>query len=408
MSSYRILILATRHAIPPDSGYATDVHGAIGQLVKQGAEVRVLLVDDGKAHPTDYPAGLLAGVVKLPRWRRVTALAQALLTGRSYVACKWSIPEVVRRACALHAEWPFELVQACGLFHTENAMAIRRRCGAKVVVRSQNVESAICQRMAEALPPGVRQRIWSRESSLLRRQEAAWCQDADLVFPISDEDAKVLKAFAPRTPMVTVQTGAVVPEILPERCEPVSPPCFLHMGSLDWPPRLEGFLWFLNDVWPLVRERMPGARLVVAGTIPDSVRAQLHAWRERGVEVHGFVDDLAGLARTCAAVVVPMRCGGGIKIRVLTAWAQGWPVVGTTGMGQGLPARDGVNCLMADEPSALAHALQRVVSLDVRGGLIQAGREVIREQYSWDAIGRVMEVAHRQLIERGQGDNRCD
>ena len=405
MSSYRILILATRHAIPPDSGYATDVHGAVAQLVKQGAEVRVLLVDDGKAHPTDYPAGLLAGVVRLPRWRRVTALVQALVTGRAYVACKWAIPKVVRRACALHAEWPFDLVQGCGLFHAENALAIRRRCGAKVVVRSQNVESAICQRMAEALPPGMRQRIWKRESILLRRQEAAWCQDADLVFPISDEDGTVLKAFAPRTPMVTVQTGAVVPEVFPEPCEPASPPCFLHVGSLDWPPRLEGFLWFLQDVWPLVRDRMPGARLVVAGSIPDSVRAQLLLWRERGVEARGFVDDLAGLARTCAAVVVPMRCGGGIKIRVLTAWAQGWPVVGTTGMGQGLPARDGVNCLMADEPAALAHALQRVVRLDVRGGLIQAGREVIRTNYSWDAIGRVMQEAHRRLLEQPRGES---
>ncbi len=83
-------------------------------------------------------------------------------------------------------------------------------------------------------------------------------------------------------------------------------------------------------------------------------------------------------------------------------------MVGTTGMGQGLPARDGINCLMADEASALADALQRVVRLDVRGGLIQAGREVIRTNYSWDAIGRVMQEAHRQLVERGQGDNRCD
>ena len=408
MKSYRILMLATRHAIPPDSGYATDVHGAVEQLVRQGVEVRVLLVDDGKAHPTGYPESLRVGVVRLSRWRSIVALARALLSGQAYVACKWAIPDVVDCACRLHEQWPFDLVQAYGLFHVENALAIRQRCGAKVVLRSQNVESAICQRMADALPPGVRQRIWKREATLLRKQEAAWCQDADLVFPISDEDGTVLNAFAPRTPMVTVQTGAVVPEVLPEPCDPVSPPCFLHVGSLDWPPRLEGFLWFLNDVWPLVRDRMPGARLVVAGSLPESVRAQLLPWRERGVEVHGFVDDLAGLARTCAAVVVPMRCGGGIKIRVLTAWAQGWPVVGTTGMGQGLPARDGINCLMVDEPSALADALQRVVRIDVREGLVRAGREVIRENYSWDAIGRIMQAAHLRLVERGQGDNRCD
>ena len=395
MSPYRILMLATRHAIPPDSGYATDVHGAVEQLVRQGVEVRVLLVDDGKAHPTGYPESLLAGVVRLSRWRRVVALARALLSGRAYVACKWAIPEVVRRACRLHEKWPFDLVQACGLFHVGNALAIRQRCGAKVVLRSQNVESAICRRMADAMPKGFRRNLWAREADLLRRQEATWGQEADLCLPISESDGVVLKAFAPRTPTVVVQTGVTVPADDPPSCVPEEPACFLHVGSLEWLPRREGFLWFLKEVWPLARALIPQARLVVAGSVPESLRGALAAWTNQGVEVRGYVDDLAALARTCAAVVVPMRCGGGIKIRVITAWANGWPVVGTTGMGEGLPAQDGINCLMADEPAALAAALQRVaVAPGLRDTLVRAGRELCRQQFSWESIGRVLQSAH--------------
>lgn len=400
MYRYRLLILATRHAIPPDSGYATDVHGAVEQLVRQGVEVRVLLVDDGKAHPTDYPATLLAGVVPMSRWRRATAMTKALLTGQAYVACKWAIPEVVNRACRLHAEWPFDLVQACGLFHMGNALAIRRRCGVKVVLRSQNVESAICQRMAVATPPGFRRSIWKREAALLRKQEATWCQKADLCLPISETDGVVLRAFAPRTPMVVVQTGVTLPEANPILCAPATPACFLHVGSLEWLPRREGFMWFLKEVWPLVRALVPEARLVVAGSVSDSLRDQLSAWRNQGVDVRGFLDDLAGFACSCAAMVVPMRCGGGIKIRVITAWANGWPVVGTTGMGEGLPVRDGVNCLMADEPAALASALQRVTSdQNLRDTLIRAGREASRVHFSWDAIGRILQSAHESCLE---------
>jgi len=145
---------------------------------------------------------------------------------------------------------------------------------------------------------------------------------------------------------------------------------------------------------------MPGARLVVAGLLPDSVRTQLQSWAERGVEARGFVEDLDRLACTCAAVVVPIRCGGGIKIRVLTAWSRGWPVVGTNGMGEGLAARDGVNCLMADQPMALAEAMHRVLDANLRKQLIDAGREVIRTRYAWSAIGRVMQEAHQTCLER--------
>jgi len=401
MTRYRLLILATRYAIPPDSGYATDVHGAVEQLVKQGVEVRVLLVDDGKAQTTCYPTSLLAGVVPLSRLRRATAMVQALLTRRAYVACKWAIPEVVERACLLHADWPFDLVQSCGVFHMENALEIRRRCGVKVVLRSANVESAICQRMADVTPLGFRRTIWKREAALLQTQEATWCQNADLCLPISEADSAVLKTFAPQTPMVLVQTGVAMPEVDPIPCAPATPACFLHLGSLEWPPRREGFMWFLNEVWPLVRALIPDARLVVAGSVSDSLRDRLSAWQNQGVDVRGYVDDLARLARSCAAVVVPMRCGGGIKIRVITAWANGWPVVGTMGMVEGLPARDGVNCLIADEPTALASALQRVtLDQDLRNTLIRAGRETSRVHFSWEAIGRNLQSAYAACLEQ--------
>jgi glycosyltransferase involved in cell wall biosynthesis len=402
MSRYRLLMLATRHAIPPDSGYATDVHGAVEQLVRQEVDVRVLLVDDGKAQPTDYPAALRAGSVKLSRARSVIALARALATGQPYVACKWAMPEVVEQACRLHRQWPFQLVQAGGTFHAANALAIGRRCGVKVVLRAQNVEHSICQRMADALPNGWRRAIWTREARLLRAAESAWCRAADLCLAISDEDRAALQALAPDTPMVTVQSGANMQAAAnPPPGPGAIPPDFFHVGSLEWAPRREGLLWFLRDVWPLVRAGQPGARLLVAGTVSESRRSELQAWRDQGVEVLGFVPDLGALAASCAGMVVPMRCGGGIKIRVITAWASGWPVVGTTRLGEGLPARAEENCLMADEPAALAGALRRLVAApDLRRRLIDAGLETSREHFSWEAVGHALRRAHLTCLEK--------
>jgi glycosyltransferase involved in cell wall biosynthesis len=401
MALYRLLMLATRYAIPPDSGYATDVHGAVEQLVRDGVDVRVLLVDDGKAQRSAYPEALHTGTVSLTPLRSSAALLRAFATGRPFVACKWNLPEVVDRACRLHASWPFELVQAGGTFHAANAIEIGRRCGAKVVIRSQNVEHAICQRMADALPAGWRRAIWTREARLLREAEAAWCRAADLCLAISDEDRADLQALAPATPMVTVQSGAnsQVASVRPD-ARAVVPPDFFHVGSLEWAPRREGLLWLLREVWPLVRARLPAARLLVAGTLSEARRGELASWGDAGVEVLGFVPDLAALAEGCAGMVVPMRCGGGIKIRVITAWTAGWPVVGTTGLGEGLPARTEGNCLMADEPEALADAMRRLaLDANLRGRLIEAGMVTSREHFSWDAVGRALRQAHLACLE---------
>jgi len=402
MSLYRLLVLATRYAIPPDSGYATDVHGAVVQLARDGVDVRVILVDDGKSQRTDYPDHLKAGTVKLSRTRNITALVRAFATGQPYVACKWSLLEVVEKACELHVNWPFDLVQTGGIFHAVNALEIGRRCGAKVILRAQNVEHVICQRMANSLPRGWRRAIWTREARLLREAEAAWCQAADLCMAISDEDRAVLQTLAPATPMATVQSGAnLLAEGKPAAGHSVIPPNFFHVGSLEWPPRWEGLFWFLQEVWPLVRERLPSARLLIAGSISDARRAELEGLRGQGVETMGYVHDLNELAASCAGMIVPMRCGGGIKIRVITAWAAGWPVVGTTRLGEGLPACTEVNCLMADEPVALADAVRRLaVDSNLRRRLIDEGLATNLKHFSWEAVGRVLRQAHLQCLEK--------
>lgn len=395
MSRYRLLVLATRHAVPPDSGYATDVFCSIQQLQIHGVDVRVILLNDGKAHTTSYPASLVAGTARLPACKPYVALGKALITGQPFVACKWSAPEVVSMARALYEDWPFDLIQAAGSFHMVNALAIKRCCGAKVVMRAQNVEHSICERMAKVMEFGPRRAIWRREGARLRAAEGAWCRAADMCLPISENDRALLQSLAPRTPMFTIQAGAGLHVEKDADIAPSQPPCFLHVGSLEWTPRMEGLLWFLKEVWPLARSHIPGVRLAVAGSVSAANRARLNRWEAQGVEVRGFVEDLGALANRCAAVVVPMRCGGGIKIRVITAWANGWPVIGTRLMGEGLPVEHEINCLMADEPADLAkHMCRLCADPGLRRRLIEGGWDVHRRQFSWDAVGRSMLAAH--------------
>ena len=280
-----------------------------------------------------------------------------------------------------------------------NALAIGCRCGVPVVMRAENVEHLIFSRLASASAPSLRSWVWRREAASLRQTEAEWCRASDLCLAISDEDREVLQSLAPTNRVVTVPAGSAISTEIPPVPRAVCEPHFLHLGNLDWPPRMEGLLWFLREVWPLARATIPDVRLSIAGKLSRAARKCIARLNPENVAILGYVPEVDPLAQNCAGLVVPMRSGGGIKIRVLTAWAKGWPVVGTRLMTEGLPALDGVNCLAADEPDALAERMRRLCCEPrLRAALVRAGYEVCNAQFSWSAIARRVIQEHQHCL----------
>jgi glycosyltransferase involved in cell wall biosynthesis len=165
------------------------------------------------------------------------------------------------------------------------------------------------------------------------------------------------------------------------------------MGSMHYPPNADGIRWFACEVFPLVQSVLPAATLIIAGKNPPKDLVQLGSDERRRIRVLGYVPDLLPFLARAAAVVVPVRAGGGMRVRILEAFSRGVPVITTTVGLEGIEAVPGQDVLVADEPARFADMLLRLMqdeSLQAR--LAAGGRRLAEERYDW-------RVALRELDE---------
>jgi glycosyltransferase involved in cell wall biosynthesis len=170
------------------------------------------------------------------------------------------------------------------------------------------------------------------------------------------------------------------------------------VGGLHWVPNLDALEWFAHEILPPLRAAHRGLPVTWIGSATTD--QQRHYRDQFGIEVTGYVDDVRPLMRAAACHIVPLRAGGGTRLKILNSWAMGKPVV-TTAVGcEGLEAIDGENVLIRDDSTRFAAAIVDVLkdsALARRVG--RQARETVERHYSWDLIGRdvidlYQEIAH--------------
>jgi glycosyltransferase involved in cell wall biosynthesis len=158
----------------------------------------------------------------------------------------------------------------------------------------------------------------------------------------------------------------------------------VFFGSLFYEPNADGVRWFCREVWPLVREILPGAEMDVAGEGHESVR---DVWDTPGVRFHGFVDSLSALIERASALVVPVRFGGGTRIKIIEAWSLGLPVVTTAVGAEGLSVRHQESALVGDSAEDFARSCVRLLERPDEGdALALAGFAHGKAHFSWEVI----------------------
>jgi glycosyltransferase involved in cell wall biosynthesis len=155
---------------------------------------------------------------------------------------------------------------------------------------------------------------------------------------------------------------------------------------MDWMPNIECVHHFVRDIFPRLLATRPDARLLVIGRDPAPSLQKLAAENDR-VILTGTVDDVRPRLDRCEVLVVPLRSGGGTRIKIFEAMAQGVPVVSTTIGAEGLPVVHGESILIADEAEAFADAVLTLLqSPEARGALATHARELLVRSYSWESV----------------------
>jgi glycosyltransferase involved in cell wall biosynthesis len=403
----KILFLDQLVPYPLDSGVKFRSYFMLRRLA---AEHEVVLAcfsrADNTAQQIEHLRSFCRAVHVVPmtrsRARDARFLARSLLLGRSFIierdtmlAMQELIDHLLREADTVGQ--PFDVIHCDQLWMAQYALRGR---GIKKVLDQHNAVHLIPKRMAEHERNPLKRRLLEREARALARYEAAVCRQFERVIAVTEEDRRCLQALPGDGPLpITVIPICVDADSTPFLERTAGSQTAIHLGTMYWPPNVDGVLWFAREVLPLVRREMPGARFIVAGKNPPPEVTALAA--DPGIAVTGYVADPRPWLEQSAAFLAPLRAGGGMRVKIPDGWLWGVPIV-STGIGaEGIECHPGRDILIADTPQDFAAAVVRLMQDPALGRrLAEAGRRWAEARYDWRTAYAALSELYGGLLER--------
>jgi hypothetical protein len=264
------------------------------------------------------------------------------------------------------------------------------------VAVEQNVETQFLASIASAQRAPL-SFLYAEEARRMSHREPALLSRAGAIVALQEQEAAWMRARVPAVPTFVAPIAAREP--VAERSPSAARDGFLLLGTLEWFPNREAARWLLTEVWPRVREKHPEAVLRIAGR--GAVNGVLGQTPD-GVEWLGEVEDAGLVLSNSRALLVPLRSGAGLRVKILEAMASGIPVITTPAGVLGIPAVSGEHLLVAEDASLFAACMLDVHDDPARAGaMARRGQEWVRAHYSWKAMTDGLEAALGAAIERG-------
>jgi glycosyltransferase involved in cell wall biosynthesis len=335
------------------------------------------------------------------------AVARSWLSTYPVDLWKWRVPQVRTQIRSLLDSGAVDLCVADFLFAAAN---VPMGGSVPVVLFEHNVEYVIWQRLCALESSPWRRALFEIEWRKVRAREADACRRADLTIAVSDDDRRRLLAVAPGIRAVSIPTGVDTNFFTPAGDEE-RPDHLVFSGSMDWHPNEDAVVYFADAILPRIRADVPGVSLTVVGRNP-SARLRETAARA-GICVTGTVDDVRPSIAEASVYVVPLRAGGGTRLKIFEALAMARAVVSTTVGAEGLGLEPGRHFVAADGPSDFADAVVKLLrDPQKRGALGRAGRDLVETYYSWTTVAREFEERCEEVVaqyaqERGPADRRA-
>jgi polysaccharide biosynthesis protein PslH len=392
----RVLVVSPYFPFPPTSGITMRNY----QVLRQLAERHEVTLASFAAADDD------AGVRELSRRLPVRAVRQAekkrgivrrlgqlrsLSTLQPFAACELRSEEMQATIDELCATFDFDVI------HVESS----RMCsfdfptGVPVVVDEHNVEYELFRRLSQGERSKLRRAFNRLEYLRVRRfEERCWKRIQGCIVTSSREEPTV-RACAPSTPTTVVPNGVDLDYFAPWAGE-MQPRSVVFNATLDYRPNVDAVNHLVEEVWPLVLTRCPSARLSIVGNAPEREAQRL---RRQTVEVVGRVPDVRPHLGRAQVVAVPVRMGGGTRLKVVEALSMAKPMVSTSLGCEGLAVSDRKHLLIADDADAFAARILELFEDQALGRQLGlAGRALAEQNYSWQLAGDRLDRLYRRIL----------
>jgi glycosyltransferase involved in cell wall biosynthesis len=409
----RILVLSPRQCYPVTSGaklreyYLLRALGEAGELLLAGYR------DAGTPEPEgeDIPFCRAFQFAEKPQAYGPRQVFGGLVGKWPISVLNYTSGTMVSAAQELAGDRTVDLIQLESIHMIRNAEILAAvGVQAPVVYNWHNIESELMRRFAESSASLARRAYATLTAGKLRAIEHQILRSAFGHIVCSEREREALSKIAPGARIAVIENGVDCDAFAPGAAEAAGAAkasgtaaadgnaknAIVFVGSMDYYPNAEGAVWFAREIWPAIRERMPMLEFCVVGARPtDGVLALREI---AGVTVTGTVPDVRPYYQRALAAVVPLRTGGGTRLKILEAMAAGTPVVSTALGAEGLRVEPGAHYLLAggDGSTSWVEAIQKLQSNPAEGvALAERGLRRAREAYDWKSLGAALVDTYR-------------
>jgi glycosyltransferase involved in cell wall biosynthesis len=397
MGRPRLLFLCQTLPYPPDGGVWIRTYHVL-RLLSRAFDITALCFEraasagqgmDWKVASGPQGLGRFADVEVFPIPQKHSRLRfgwdhfRSVATGRVYTKYLYESRAFRSRVEELVRSSRFDLVHLDSLDLSAYLPACR---SLPVVCVHHDVESALLRRRAAVERNRFRKSYLTFQAALMEEVERRCCGRVALNVAVSEHDRRLLQTIAPASRVAVVPNGVDPDEFSPDGRIGSG---IAYVGGTTPFPNRDALDFFCNRILPHTRTLVRDVPIRWIGrATPDDQRHYLDRF---GVELTGYVEDVRPLMRHAACHIVPLRSGGGTRLKILNSWAMGKPVVATSVGCEGLDAVDGDNILIRDDPREFADAVRAVLQDPSLGRRLSEGaRETVARLYSWDVLGRPM------------------
>lgn len=369
---YHILDYLCSHHDVTVAGFSTPEEEA--ELIKN------FPVLAGKTHFVEYPYG---------NSNRYMVLLKSIMSSHSlwyHYTRSGQLQQILDR---LLKNEPFDVIQSefpvMGMYPF-NSSAVK-------IIDSHNVEYDNFRRMARVKNP-LKKVFYHLESYKFYKEETAACMQQNALFVTSERDISIFDQSVPSVPKYLVPNGVDEEYFYPTKTIP-KPHSLVFVGMMKYVPNYDGINFFLDEIFPKIVARFPDTTITIVGkNAPQSITRRAN----KNIIITGFVDDTRPYMHEASVYVVPLRMGGGTRLKIMETLASKIPLV-TTSIGcEGIDIEHNKHALIADKPEDFANAvIELFENKDLGKNLTEAGYELVINKYRWKSICREMDRAYEEL-----------
>tara|TARA_B110000503_G_scaffold143419_2_gene244754 strand:- start:2184 stop:3320 length:1137 start_codon:yes stop_codon:yes gene_type:complete len=315
------------------------------------------------------------------RLNKVDAFS-SLITGDSYNISRFHSSDIEHRLTQILRTNVFDLILFESLFTSPYLKTVRRYSDGLAILRAHNVEHRIWQHLADETHQFTRKKYLNWLAEKLEQYEVSVLSDFDGIVAISAEDLEDFRELGCELPIQLVPFGLDDAEWPLDTSGPANH--VFHLGAMDWRPNQQGVRWFINRVWPLVRQRIPHATLRLAGrhfpstwSVPENM----------GIQVLGEIENAWDMMTDSGVMIIPLLSGSGMRIKAIEALAAGRAIVSTPIGVEGIPAEDGTHFMVASTPEKFASNLVSLLeNPELASEIGSNGRKWAKTHYENDQL----------------------